>query len=82
MQASQDATLLANFVSVEEVLKAADVHSYDDMLPVIAGIARSEWRKRLIGYIIRQRGRRMAANLMDIGVVSHVYLDVDGAQVN
>jgi hypothetical protein len=75
MKASQGANLLSSFASVEEVLKAANVHDYDDMLPVIAGIARTERIKRIIG---GKRGILFNA-LIDAHLVSHVYLDFDEA---
>ncbi len=75
MKASQGANLLSSFVSVEEIFRAADVHNYDDMLQVIAGIARTERIKRIIG---GTRGLLFNA-LLDAHIVSPVYLDVDEA---
>jgi hypothetical protein len=73
MQASQGVNFSASFVSVEEVLRVADVHDYDHMLPLIAGIRRTERIKRIIG---QKRGLLFNA-LLDVGRAGHIYLDVD-----
>ena len=75
VQISQGVNLLAHFVSVEDILTSADIHTYDDLLPIIAGIGRTERIKRIIG---QKRGVLLNV-LSDMGLVGAGYLDVDEA---
>lgn len=73
VQAAKGANLLANFVSVEKVLQAAHVHLYDDILPAIADMRRSELIKRLLG---QEKGKVFEV-LSYLGIVGSSYLDID-----